>query len=416
MEDPVIEKYESYNYQPPTSININENNNDIPINVFNEDIFTHPHRSLLMIAGSLIVKKTQAVTSEGGRVSQVTSTLDEIDLTKINISNNGFLHFFDRIEYYMGDTKIDSIRRPGISTTMKGLACFEDDKKYNAAGWKICNNTEVNLDKNGYFQAFIPLCLVMGFFEDNTKVIYKMPQRLVLYRAANAESNVINFDDNTLDHYTCSFNLTEIVWNLPQIKFSMEYETKIKNEIIKNTNYELNFRQWLYNSTPLLEGTEYSWDIPTAYSKTKFILVGFQSSRENNYHTDISKFDFLNLENCQVLLNNNTYYPQERLKLYKAHNKCGTLYHMFKEFKTSYYSDIDKNAQPLVDYKTFLTKFPLICIDCSYQPSVIKESLVSIKILFSWRDAVPAGCIAHCLMIYDKQVIYNPMNNRVVNS
>lgn len=416
MENPVIEKFEAYNYQPPTSIKINESNNDIPINVFNEDIFTYPHKSLLVIAGNVIVKKTQAIAGEAGRQSHVTSTLDEIDLTKINITNNGFLHFFDRIEYFLGDTKVDSIRRPGISTTIKGLACLDDDRKYNAAGWKIINKAEVNLDKNGYFQAFIPLNLVMGFFEDCTKIINKMPQKLILYRAANAESNVINFDDNTLEQYACSFNLTEIIWQLPQIKFSLEYETKIKKEILKDTNYELTFRQWLYNSTHLLEGTEYSWDIPTAYSKTKYILVGFQLNRENNYHADISKFDFLNLENCQVLLNNNTYYPQERMKLYKGHNKCGTLYHMFKEFKTSYYSDIDKDSQPLVDYKTFIEKFPIICIDCSYQPSIIKDSQVSIKIVFSWRDPVPAGCIAHCLMIYEKQIIYNPLNNRVVNS
>lgn len=416
MEDAIIESYEFYDYKPPTSININEANNDIPISVFNEDIFTHPNKSLLVIAGSLIVKKTEAVTTDGGRINNVTRTLDEIDLKKIKIANNGFLNFFDRIEYFIGDTKIDTIRRPGISTTMKGLACIEDDKKYNAAGWKVNNTAEVNLDKNGYFQVFIPMSLVMGFFEDVTKVIYSMPQKLVFYRAANAESNVVNFTDNTLEQHVCSFNLTDIIWKLPQIRFSMTYETKIRKEILKDTNYELNFRQWLYNSTHLLEGTEYSWDIPTAYSKTKFILLGFQLTKENNYHSDISEFDLFNLENCQVLLNNNIYYPRERMKLYQGHNKCGMLYHMFQEFKISYYSDIDKVAQPLVDFKTFLTKYPIICIDCSYQSSVIKESLVSIKINFSWREAVPPGSIAHCLMIYDKQVVYNPLNNRVINS
>lgn len=34
--------------------------------------------------------------------------------------------FFDRIDYYLGGNKIDSIRKHGISTTMKGLITIEN--------------------------------------------------------------------------------------------------------------------------------------------------------------------------------------------------------------------------------------------------------------------------------------------------
>ena len=130
---------------------------------------------------------------------------------------------------------------------------------------------------------------------------------------------------------------------------------------------------------------------------------------------DNSEFDFCDLENVQVLLNNNFYYPHERLNLNYSQLKCGYLYHMFNQFKVSYYGKNSEEIEPLIDYHTFLTKYPVIAIDCSHQPCVIKESLINVRIMFNWRSQLPPNTVVHCVMIMDKQAIYNPLSNRVIS-
>ena len=122
------------------------------------------------------------------------------------------------------------------------------------------------------------------------------------------------------------------------------------------TNYSMDYRHWFYqNTTPPL-GTEFTWDFPVAYSKCKYIILAFQTNKDNQANIDNSKFDFCNLENVQVLLNNNIYYPRERLNLKRETFKVGKLYNMYKEFKRSYYGMIDDpTGQPLIDFNTFLT-------------------------------------------------------------
>lgn len=404
----VVESYEFYDYRPPTSVNINESGNDIPIIVYNEDLVTQPHKSVLVLTGKMTATKTG---------TSGTTAVNTFNLENVKTVNNGFLNFFERIDYYIGDNKIDTIRKPGIATTMKGLVSFENDKMFCDAGWKIFNDrVETVMDTAGKFQALIPMRIIMGFFEDYVKFLYRMPQKLIFYRSTDPDNDLVILSGTDTETYTVKFTLTDITWKMPQVKFAIEYETKVRDEILKNTNYELHFRHWMYTSTVVGGCTEYTWDVPVAYAKTKYVLLAFQNGRNKESRIDNSMFDFNQLENVQVLLNNNIYYPRERLNLNLSDNKCTILYNMFKEFKCSYYPDSDSlSSLPLITYKQFLEKYPVIAVDCSNQPNVIKESLISIKINFNWRAALPANTLVHCVMIIDDKAVYNPLNNRVIH-
>ena len=98
-------------------------------------------------------------------------------------------------------------------------------------------------------------------------------------------------------------------------------------------------------------------------------------------------------------------------------NKCLNLYHMFKNFKISYYNELeDDKIHPIIDYSTFLSDYPIIAIDCSYVPTVIKESLINIKINFEWSVAFDVANTIHCLMIMDSKTVYNPLHNTVITN
>lgn len=398
--DNIIESYEYYDYRPPISEDINMAGAEFPIIAYNEDIVTQPHKSLLVINGSISVK--------GGTPL---ADVENIDTAKIDFVNNGIMNLFDRIDYFVGDNKIDSIRKPGLATTVKGLCSLKPNKAYSLACWNMYENANSVINSSGHFSVVIPLSLIMGFFEDYKQFLYRIPQKLLIYRSTGSTANCFISTDAT---YKVTLKLKEIVWRIPQIKFSLAYETQIRKEILGNTNYELFFRTWDYhNIVPPPGTTDYTWDLPVSYSKTKYVILAFQQGKQDNLSDDNSTFDLCDLENTQVLLNNNEYHPRERLNLKVSENKCGNLYEMFKNFRQSYYNTEDED--PMVDYAKFIESYPLIVIDCSHQPESIKNSLINIKILFGWRASLPEKTAIHCLLIRDDKAIYNPLTNTVVH-
>ena len=134
--DNIIESFEYFDYSPSTTEDFRNASAEFNISVLNEDV-TQPCKSLLVIRGTISL-------TDGD------SSLREIDTDKVHFVNNGILHLFDRIDYYVGDAKIDTIRKPGVSTLMKGLVSFEHDLRYNTAGWKI--NTPSHTNPNERFR------------------------------------------------------------------------------------------------------------------------------------------------------------------------------------------------------------------------------------------------------------------------
>ena len=83
--DDSIDKYEHFEYGPITGTNLNNSGGDIKIDIENEDIFTHPSESFLLIEGRLT--KTDG-TSYG-------------DADLISLTNNAMMHLFKTIKYQL---------------------------------------------------------------------------------------------------------------------------------------------------------------------------------------------------------------------------------------------------------------------------------------------------------------------------
>lgn len=93
-----------------------------------------------------------------------------IDTKKVNFINNGILHLFSRINYSIAGNEIDSIDSPGIATAIKGIVSFNDDIAYHDACWRIKSTSNI-INKDRCFSIFIPMKVVLGFFEDYTNYI-----------------------------------------------------------------------------------------------------------------------------------------------------------------------------------------------------------------------------------------------------
>lgn len=400
IEQNIIERVEYVDYNPPVTQDLNSGGKTLQISVFNENIKTCPNDSKLVFKGKVTLKKN----SDG-------TILSNINTSKVRVVN--ILHEFNELRYYIGKQLIDSTENPGISTVMKGLVSFEDDIQYNNACWSV-NSVPINttLNEKGYFSICVPLKILFGFCEDYRKYIYRIHQELHLTRANTGNcNNTLLIDEDVAREYTASLSFSEIIWRMPQYEFSLQVEQGINKEILSDTDYEMFFRHWMYQHLTAITGKSYVWDIPVSYYKPRYAIIGFQKNRHDKISTDNGKFDLCNLENIQVSLNNNVHYPNNRMNVNVAENKCEQIYTNFMEFKKSYYG---KEGKPLINYNDFIKNYPIIVIDFSKQSETIKGSTVNIKINFQWWDSFAVDWDIHCLIITSDRARYNPLKNMVV--
>ena len=109
--DDSIIKYEHFEYEPVTGTNINSSGGDIRINIENQDLFTHPSESFLLIEKRL--------TKADGTAYANTDN--------VSPANNAPMYLFKSIQYQLPGQEIEKIFYPGQATTMLGLLKYPDD-------------------------------------------------------------------------------------------------------------------------------------------------------------------------------------------------------------------------------------------------------------------------------------------------
>ncbi|XP_065203909.1 uncharacterized protein LOC135834000 [Planococcus citri] len=282
---------------------------------------------------------------------------------------------------------------------------------HSLSGWDIYPNSSNNLiNDQGYFTIIKPLSEVMGFFEDFRQCMVCVPQSLIFHNTT-ASDNIMMYSDNTGYNVTVIFK--EIIWRMRHVKLRIDKEIKLRKEVLGNTNFTMFYRHWLYQCTAIpAQSTEYTWEIPVAYSRVKWVIVAFQKDSSYSINKRMSQFELFNVENVQLSINNYWLYPKDRLNVKVGERKAGNLYDMFLSFPKSYYNR--QECDPICDYGTFLSKYPMIAIDCSHQPETVKDSLINAKLLINLREGFPINAKLHLVMIMDRKVIYNPLTNQVI--
>src|SRR5688572_657910 len=109
-DDNSIESYEfrEYESQNPAAIN---NGQAIQIDIQNQDIFTQPSKSYLLVEGRLASTTNVAYAAD----------------TQASLINNAIPYMFSQIRYLANNTEIENIASPGQATTMKGMLVYGDD-------------------------------------------------------------------------------------------------------------------------------------------------------------------------------------------------------------------------------------------------------------------------------------------------
>ena len=416
-EDDSVINDELYSYYPESGTQLN-NSGNITIRVNNTDNFYLPSESSLEFEGQ--IQTTSGAAFGSGAL--------------ITFVNYGLLHLFDLVKYTLNGTPIETVFNPGVVATMMGLATFPGDFKQgqiegyvpdtlggapptaativNNKGYVARKKFFFSSDPLGYFRLRIPLKRFFGFAEDYHKVLYGFGNSLVLTRSSS--------DDNALtrpkwaDESQKAENeqpngkvfLKQVSWRLPRVSpnevASYELMQQIKNHVVLNCGFRMRQHQSC-NVEPTV--TDWTWRIGVRSSpeKPRYILLSFQTDRQDNQGRVNTVFDHCDLASAHVLLNNDRY-PLNDFETDFKKNVYAGLYGNFLNFRKAYYGVDPMISGTQVDAEEYKDCFPIFAFDVSKQSERLKTGVTDITVRCRFNTAVPAKTIVHAVIISDRKL------------
>ncbi|XP_075213705.1 uncharacterized protein LOC142319916 [Lycorma delicatula] len=386
--DNTITQFEYHTHLPYASSTYN-NNDEIRIPIHQQDVYTLPHKSLLMVEGTLITKI--------GDKKAVESTF----------TNNTVPFLFEEIRYEINGTELCRVQKLGITTTIKNILLLRksEENSLENFGWKFNLTDKFTLDeKTGRFCFYVPLRMLMGFAEDYKHIILNVKQELVLLRS----SSDVNALVPTKDAPDSKLKVIKVAWKIPYVHVTDTMRLQFLKFIERDRPLAIAFRTWQIHEYPALPQTNiHSWTVRTCpqMEKPRYGIIGLQTDRKDKATKTLTNFDLCELVNVRLYLNSQ-YYPYDNLQ-----GDINMMYEMFASFHSGYYKSEDEC--PAYSLTDFQNNVPLIVIDCSKQNESLKTGTVDVRIDFETKNNIPANTAAYCLIILDTIVTYTPLTRIV---
>ena len=428
--DDSIYEYEYKEYNPIVGTDLNRGS--IVLTIESQDIYTHPAESFLVIEGQLAAPVAPPV---GGVVPYA-------DADVVTLINNGIMYLFSDVRYHLASHEIEVLQNPGHATTILGLLKYPDDFTKSQGlnqlwlpDTNIDNNNEANKvdnlgfkkrneyiirtsDPKGTFSFKIPLKHFLGFCEDYKKILYGMQQRLTLTRTNN--DNAI-FRTAATDAGTV--RLDKIRWFMPHVIPSDAYRLQLDKVIEKKEKLPVGYRMLQCDTSQVPTNQKsFTWRLGVKSSPDipRFIIVGFQSDKNNNQEQNPAIFDHLYVRNIYVTLNAKRY-PDTDYDNDFNKNQYSRIYGDASSFRKKFFNmdELVSNSgiNPL-DYKNL---FPLYVFDVTKQSEKLKTSVsdIHIKAFFdndpAGGDNPPANTMAYAVIISDRLFHFVSDGSKITN-
>ena len=308
--DDSIYEYEYKEYNP--IVGTTYTSGSVVITIEAQDIYTHPAESFLIIECNL--EKDVG----GGRYGNG---------NLISLINNGMMYLFSDVRYHLASHEIEVLQNPGQATTMIGMLKYTDDfsksqglnqlwAKDTGVGIAHADNEGFTLrhehiistvegaGNKGNFSFKIPLKHFLGFGDDYKKVLYGMQQKLTL---TLININDVIFRDAGVD--VGKVVIEKIRWFMPHVIPSDEYRLQLNKIIEKKEKIPVGYRMLQCDSTQVPQTTNFGWRLGVKSSPDipRFIIVGFQTNKNNSQTENPAIFDHLDVRNIYVTLNAKRY-------------------------------------------------------------------------------------------------------------
>ena len=422
--DDSIYEYEYKEYNPIVGADLNRGS--IVLTIESQDIYTHPAESFLVIEGKLgtpVVPPLVGVGLYG-------------DADTVTLINNGIMYLFSDVRYHLASHEIEVLQNPGHATTMLGMLKYPDDfnksqglnqlwlpdtpidnnnvaDKVNNKGFK--NRFEyiiTKVDPAGSFSFKIPLKHFLGFCEDYKKILYGMQQRLTLTRTGN---------DNAIFRTAATdagkIDIQRIRWFMPHVIPSDAYRLQLDKIIEKKEKIPVGYRMLQCdNSSVPANSTNFTWRLGVKSSPDipRFIIVGFQTDKNNNQERNPAIFDHLLVTNIYVTLNAKRY-PDTDYNINFTENNFSRIYGDAAAFRKKFFNMDELISNPGIDPISYKELFPLFVFDVSKQSEKLKTSVSDIHIKATFNDNPGNNVMAYAVIISDRLFHFVSDGSKITN-
>ena len=428
--DDSIYEYEYKEYNPIVGTDLNRGS--IVLTIESQDIYTHPAESFLVIEGQLAAPVAPPLAGVGPYA----------DADVVTLINNGIMYLFSDVRYHLASHEIEVLQNPGHATTMLGLLKYPDDFTKSQGlnqlwlpDTNIDNNNEANKvdnlgyrkrheyiiqtsDPKGTFSFKIPLKHFLGFCEDYKKLLYGMQQRLTLTRTNN--DNAI-FRTAATDAGTV--RLDKIRWFMPHVIPSDAYRLQLDKVIEKKEKIPVGYRMLQCDTSQVPTNQKsFTWRLGVKSSPDipRFIIVGFQSGKNNNQEENPAIFDHLYIRNIYVTLNAKRY-PDTDYDNDFNKNQYSRIYGDASSFRKKFFNMDELVSNSGINPPDYKSLFPLYVFDVTKQSEKLKTSVsdIHIKAFFDNDPAggnnPPANTMAYAVIISDRLFHFVSDGSKITN-
>ena len=430
--DDSIYDYEYKEYNPIVGTDLNRGS--IVLTIESQDIYTHPAESFLVIEGQLIKNNN--------------NTYDNGD--HITLINNGMMYLFSDVRFHLASHEIEVLQNPGHAITMLGMLKYPDDF-YKSSGlnqlWIKDENkgeaeerpVQPNHNRGfgirheyiiksptpkGSFEFKIPLKHFLGFCEDYKKILYGMQQRLTLTRAGNDDAifRAVGVDAGKI-------RIDKIRWFMPHVIPSDAYRLQLDKVIEKKEKIPVGYRMLQCDNMQVpTNQKEFTWRLGVKSSPDIpcFIIVGFQSDKNNNQLGNIAIFDSLYIRNIYVTLNAKRY-PDTDYNNDFNKNQYSRIYGDATLFRKKFFNMDELISNSGIEPIAYKNLYPLYVFDVSKQSEKLKTSVSDIHIKASFNpdpnptnavpppDNPPANTMAYAVIISDRLFHFVSDGSKITN-
>ena len=276
-----------------------------------------------------------------------------------------------------------------------------------------------NSNPRGTFSFKIPLKHFLGFCEDYKKILYGMQQRLTLTRSGNIQD--IIFRTAATDEGRILID--KISWFMPHVIPSDAYRLQLDKVIEKKEKLPVGYRMLQCDSTQVPTNIKkFTWRLGVKSSPDipRFIIIGFQSGRNNRQTRNPAIFDNLFVRNIYVTLNAKRY-PDTDYNNDFTKNQYSRIYGDAALFRKKFFNMDELISNSGIDPINYKYLYPLYLFDVSKQSEKLKTSVSDIHIKAFFGDAPtgannpPADTIAYAVIISDRLFHFVSDGSKITN-
>lgn len=414
-DDSIIRK-EIYPYAPYT--HAFSESDEIRIAIQSQDSYLLPSESFLWM-----------------QITAATTGLHNEQHDQIYFVKNFASYLFDDVRYELNGVEIDRLRNVGRASTMKLMIASRTSemvpyhafcsamentspKSENVGTAADANAAEItranSIARIKTYDLLVPLSAWFGFCDDYRKIMLNCKHELILNRARQS-TDCMKGGNSANGAAQVKLSLKKIQWKMPHITLSDRVKLGMLNYLSKNRKISVLHRSIDVVEYPTLPATNsHMWAVKTVshVNRPRYVVVGFQTDRKNNKTADATLFDSCEISELRLHMNSQIY-PYNMTELNIEGGQYSELYDMYARIQSSYYNGTETTNLFRKNYGDF-QECALFAFDTSRADESLIDSSVDIKVEIKCANNMPANTAAYCLIIYDNEFTYSPLDGLVV--